>query len=121
MISIFATLKYILAAPLMAFFRTFSSNPGGSVIKFNMTAIGQIKNTPGTLRRLFVQVAGTTTNLVLNDTNSTGTPAIGNQILTIPPASLVAGAIIIIDAVCANGITVSGTWPTGLVLVAAYD
>lgn len=100
---------------------TFTTNPGGSRMAFNITAIGQIKNAPGKLRRLFVITAASAGTLVINDVNSTGTAAIGNEVAAYPNALLTAGATITVDAPCANGITISGTWPTGLVLAASYD
>jgi hypothetical protein len=100
---------------------TFTSNPGGSRMAFNITAIGQIKAAPGKLRRLFVQTAASAGTLILSDVCSGGTPAIGNQVAAIPNTALTAGAVITIDAPFAACITVSGTWPTALVLSASYD
>lgn len=100
---------------------TFTTNPGGSRMAFNITAIGQIKNSSGKLRKLFVLTAASAGTLIINDVTSTGTAAIGNEVAAIPSTLLTAGAVISLEAPCANGITVSGTWPTGLVLAASYD
>lgn len=118
---------FLAAAPLpstaatSSTFATFSVNPGGSKMAFNITAIGQIKNSSGRLRRLFVITAASAGTLAINDVSSAGTAAAGNQIAAIPNTALTAGVIITVDAPCANGITISGTWPTGLVLAASYD
>lgn len=100
---------------------TFVTNSGGSRMAFNITAIGQIKNTTGRLRKLFVITAASAGTLVINDVNSAGTAAIGNEVAALPNTLLTAGAIITLDAPVANGITISGTWPTALVLAASYD
>jgi hypothetical protein len=97
------------------------TNSGGRVMAFNITAVGAIKNTAGRIRTLFVQTAASAGNLIVNDSATVGTAAIGNQIANIPFGQLTAGARIPLDAPCVNGITISGTWPTGLVLAAAYD
>lgn len=102
-------------------FATFNTNPGGSKTALNMTAIGQIKNSRGALRKLLVQVAASAGTLTLTDMVTGGTPAIGNQVAAIPSAALTAGAIITVDAPFSNGIAITGTWPTALVLVATYD
>lgn len=119
-----AALSLVAGAPSQAGqnpFAIFATNPGGSKMAFNITAIGQVKNAPGKLRKLFVITAASAGTLVINDVNSTGTAAIGNEVAAIPFGLLTAGAVITLDAPLVNGITVSGTWPTGLVLAASYD
>lgn len=100
---------------------TYGQYSGGITPKYNITAIGVIKAAPGQIKRLIVQVAGTTTPLIVNDIALIGSAAIGNQVASIPAASLVAGAIILLDWPCVTGIALSGTWPTGLVLAVAYS
>lgn len=100
---------------------TYSQYSGGIKAAYDLTAVGTIKAAPGQLKRFIVQVAGTTTPLVFNDCATVGAAAIGNQIASIPAASLVAGAIILLDWPCLTGLTISGTWPTGLVLAVSYS
>lgn len=106
---------------LSSLFQTKSVNPGGTTTQPNMTAIGQVKNAPGILRRLHVQTAATAGNLTVNDMKSGGTPAAANQVANLPNSILTQGAIINLDIPCANGIAITGTWPTGLVLMPVYD
>lgn len=99
----------------------FIYNPGGTRMAFNITAVGQIKASPGKLRKLFVETAASAGTLTINDVCTGGTAAIGNQVAAIPNTALTAGAVVTLDAPFASCIAVSGTWPTSLVLAASYD
>lgn len=106
---------------LSSLFQTKSVNPGGTSTAKNLTAIGQIKNGGGNLRKLHVITAASAGNLVLNDMATGGTPAAANQVQNIPNSALTQGAVITLDIPFTNGIAITGTWPTGLVLMASYD
>ena len=110
-----------LAQAVQSPIQTAVTNSGGSKMAFNITAIGQIKNGSGRIRRLFVETTPSAGTLVIHDIATGGTAAIGNQITSIPNTALTAGTVILLDAPCASGIAISGTWPTGLVLAVAYD
>jgi hypothetical protein len=87
-------------------------NPGGSQSKLGQTAAVVVKNAPGTLFRVFVNVVGTAGNLTFNDTTTTGAAASGNQICSIPFGDLAVGQEIELLWPCKVGIVMSAI-PTG--------
>lgn len=96
-------------------------NTGGTQSKLNQSAILQAKNSRGILRRIVMVTAGSGGALVLNDLASGGTPAAGNQVTSIPSATLtVTGLPVTLDLLFQNGIMVSAI-PTGSVINYFFD
>lgn len=87
--------------------------------KLNVSATGVIKAGSGRLVRVNVVTAGTTTVTTFNDAATTGAAAAGNVIHTIPAANMTAGASILLDWPCANGIVISAL-STSAVLAISY-
>jgi hypothetical protein len=76
-------------------------NIGGTVV---------VKASAGRLARITVNNPGTSGNLVLNDAATVAGATAANQIISLPwnAINMYAGAVVILDWPCANGIVVSG-------------
>ena len=91
-----------------------SVQPGGISNKFNVTAAGVVKATPGTLYRIVVQAPGTTSgSLVLNDCATTGAAAASNQIISLLYSAMSIGQIFELEWPCLVGIVVSAVPTAG--------
>jgi hypothetical protein len=93
---------------------------GGNISALNVAAAGVVKNTPGMLFRIVVEVAPTAGNLTVNDLAANSGAAVANQIISVPFGSLVIGQVITLDWPCKNGIVVSSVG-TGGVYGIAYS
>lgn len=86
--------------------------PGGTQAHLGITAAEVVKLGPSVLVRIVVQSAGTGGTLTLNDTDTVGHAAAGNQILSLTNAQLTAGQQILLEWPIGTGIVVSSV-PTG--------
>lgn len=97
--------------------QTINTLPGGTLVKFNITAATVVKSTTGTVMRIVPITVGSAGALVLNDNTATGgSNTAANELTSIPIASMTAGVPILIELPFANGLVVSAV-PTG----GAYD
>lgn len=107
-------------------FATYVQNAGGSQSLLNQAATVQVKNSKGVLRRIVVETAGSGGSLTLNDLQIGGTPAAGNQVITLTNTQLNAivtannGGPVVLDLPFMKGIMVSAI-PTGSALSYFFD
>jgi hypothetical protein len=86
-----------------------SQYPGGTLPIYNITATGSLKAASGCLYQLIVQNVGTSGSITFSDMLTGGTPAAGNQILTLTTAQLTAapGGILKVEWPFKTGLNVS--------------
>jgi phage terminase large subunit-like protein len=97
---------------------------GGTRQTYDITAAAVIKATPGRLRRIVVQVAGSAGSWTFNDCATVAAAAASNQIATLAynATGLVAGMPVTFDWPCAVGIVVSVVPSAGSpVLAVSWD
>lgn len=88
--------------------------PGGVSAAYNVAAAGVLKGAAGILVSISVVAPGTSGNLTLNDSATTGGAASSNEICSIPFSALSASKILKFLWPCATGLTVSSV-PTGFI------
>lgn len=115
--------RAVLASALLCAAQAFASTavgpvtsspglPGGVQAHLGITATEVVKLGPSVLVRIIVQSPGTGGTLTLNDTDTVGHAASGNQILSLTNAQLTAGQQIVLEWPIGTGIVVSSV-PTG--------
>jgi hypothetical protein len=100
------------------------SQIGGIHSALNITSASVVKSSSGTLFSIIIQNAGSSGNLIINDSATIGGAATSNQILSFTAAQL-ASLIqkcfpVALDFPCLNGITVSAVPAGSPVFAIAY-
>jgi hypothetical protein len=86
--------------------------PGGTRAALQVNATGVIKLGPSILVRIIVQSPGSGGSLTINDTDSIGDAAVGNEIFSVASSELIAGQSIVLKWPIGTGIVISAV-PTG--------
>jgi hypothetical protein len=87
----------------------YSQYPGGLTPIYDIAATGSVKASNGCLYQIIVQNAGSGGSITFSDMLQGGTPAAGNQIITLTTAQLTAapGGILKIEWPFKTGLNVS--------------